>query len=137
MRCNNLLSMCAAVAITAGGALLFAQPAPAKPSQVVVVEPGNEIVVRHISYADLNLASDGGMQTLQSRVRGGISDLCAEAVSAAQGSFTYNGYSLKCRSSAWNQAKPQVARAVQRAREIALTGSSTLAATAITISLPQ
>ncbi len=41
-----------------------------------------------------------------------------------------------CDTSAWGGARPQIARAVQRAREIAATGSSTIAAAAITIAVP-
>jgi hypothetical protein len=38
-----------------------------------------------------------------------------------------------CRSDAWAGARPQMALAVQRAREIAATGSSNIAAVAISV----
>jgi hypothetical protein len=40
-----------------------------------------------------------------------------------------------CSDDAWDSAKPQIAQAVQRSKDIALTGHSSIAATAITINL--
>jgi hypothetical protein len=42
-----------------------------------------------------------------------------------------------CSGLAWDGARPQILRAVQRAREIAATGSSSIAAAAITITIPE
>jgi hypothetical protein len=44
---------------------------------------------------------------------------------------------MKCDNRAWGEARPQIARAVQRAHDIASTGTSPIAAAAITISLAQ
>jgi hypothetical protein len=43
-----------------------------------------------------------------------------------------NGYRV-CSDEAWDGALPQMAQAIARAEEIALTGKSSIAATAITI----
>jgi hypothetical protein len=40
-----------------------------------------------------------------------------------------------CANDAWDSATPQIAQAVQRAKDIAMTGKSSIAATAITINL--
>jgi hypothetical protein len=58
-----------------------------------------------------------------------------EATGGSDASFMPNILSRKCRTSAWNQARPQIALAVQRSQDIALTGTSPIAAVAITIAL--
>jgi hypothetical protein len=45
-------------------------------------------------------------------------------------------FEARCRGYAWRGAKPQIASAIERAQQIAATGSSTIAAVAITIALP-
>jgi UrcA family protein len=132
MEYNKILSACAAVAVTATSFVLVSTPLHAKSPIVVVVNP-DDIVTRHISYADLNLASVAGERTLEHRVGSAIKSLCEEATGD---SFTSLSRSYpKCRTSAWGQARPQLANAAQRARDIALTGTSTIAAVAITIDL--
>ena len=96
---------------------------------IVVANP--DIVTRRISYADLNLASSPGEVTLDRRVGGAIGSLCLESTG---GSDLY-GVGHLCRNSAWSQARPQITQAVHRARDIASTGTSTIAAAAITIQL--
>lgn len=127
--------MCAAVAITAGGLFLVASPAAAKRPIVVTGNP--DLVVRHVSFADLNLASFAGENTLRHRVRGAVKDVCLEATGGNTGGAPYKINMVNCSASAWDGANPQIAAAVQRAREIAATGSSNIAAAAITISIPQ
>jgi len=138
MKYANAFSVAAAVALTAGGILALAGPARGKsPQTYVVTAPSPDTVSRHITYADLNLASSAGQSTLVHRVRYGVSDLCNEVTGGNDGSNTYKVHVMTCSTSAWNQANPQIERAVQRAREIASTGSSTIAAAALTISVPQ
>ena len=134
----KLLSMCGAVAITSGGLfLLGTTSASGRQAPVVITAPADDVVTRHISYADLNLASPAGEKALTSRVRGAITGLCAEATSAMAGAYGHATEEFKCDSEAWGQARPQMAVAVQRAREIAFTGTSNLAAVAISISLSE
>ena len=128
----KLLSACVAVGITGGSFAVVATPVHAKSPIVVVADA--DIVTRHISYADLNLASSSGEATLHRRVGGGIQSLCLEATGGDL-SFIVNPLGRKCRTSAWNQALPQIALAVQRSHDIALTGASPIAAVAITIDL--
>ena len=137
MAYGNLLSMCAAVAITAGGLVVMAPKASAQHRPVVVTAPSNDTVIRRVSYADLNLSTNAGEQLLNKRVGGAVNSVCEEATEFATGSFQAKGARRACSLAAWDGARPQIQRAVDRAREIALTGSSTIAATAIVISIPQ
>jgi UrcA family protein len=132
----KMLSLSGAVAITIGGLFLVASPASGKSSPIVVVAP-EDVVVRHISYADLNLASAAGGRTLNRRVGGAVNDLCLEATGGNDGSFSFKTRMKKCDNRAWGEARPQIARVIQRAHDIASTGTSSIAAAAITISLAQ
>ena len=96
---------------------------------IVVANP--DIVTRRISYADLNLASSPGEVTLDRRVGGAIGSLCLEST----GGRGLYGVGHLCRNCAWSEARPQIAQAVHRARGNASTGTSTIAAAAITIQL--
>lgn len=136
MTFSKMLSLVGAVAITAGGLFLVAPPASGKSRPIVVLAPEN-VVVRHISYADLNLASAPGERTLVRRVSGAVSDLCLEATGGNDGSFSFKSTIMQCDNRAWGEAHPQIRRAVQRAHDIASTGTSPIAAAAITISLAQ
>lgn len=135
----RIISMCAALGLTAGTFALIALPAFAKAAPVVVVTaPATpDLVRRHISYADLNLASLAGERKLNRRVGNAVGELCLEATGGADGTFTMDIEIRKCTGSAWEQAGPQMNRAVQRAHEIASTGTSSFAATTITISIPE
>jgi UrcA family protein len=136
MNYSNIGSFAGAVAITATGLFLMAPPASAH-APIVVLASG-DVVTRHISYVDLNLASPSGAKTLTGRVNYAVRDLCSEATgSGDDASFTLKFADRKCRNAAWNQARPQISHAIQRATEIASTGSSMIAATAITISLSE
>jgi UrcA family protein len=129
-------SMCTALAVTAGVLVAVAPPAIAQPPSVFVTAPA-DVVTRHINYADLNLASAAGERSLDHRVGGAVADLCLDATGGNDGSLNFK-YSMKrCSGFAWNEARPQMDRAIQRAREIASTGSSSIAAVALTISLPR
>ena len=136
MNYNKLLSISAAVLLTSGVFMLVAPPAFGKVRPVVVVANSN-IVTRHISFADLDLSSAAGEGTLNRRVGGAVSGLCQEATGGTDGNYMTVISAGKCRQSAWNQARPQIAQATQRARDIASTGVSPIAAAAITIALPQ
>lgn len=134
MEYNKLVSAFAAVAITAGAFTLVSSPAFAKDRPVLVLAD-SDVMTRRISYADLNLASASGERTLKHRVSRGINGLCFDATGGQDGQFTTNLARMKCSKTAWGQARPQMANAAQRARDIALTGTSTIAAVAITIDL--
>ena len=136
MRKTYALSKLAAAAVTIGLFLPFAS-ATAKETPVVVTAPPQEadLVVRRVSYADLDLALPDGRATLHERVGFAIGDVCAEANLFDNGSPEFKSGVMKCSNRAWDHANPQMARAVQRANEIAATGWSTIAAATISISV--
>jgi UrcA family protein len=135
MAYRKLASICAGIAMTAAGLTVVPTAAWGRPIPRDVIVVPQDVVVRDIGYGDLNLATDAGEKMLNSRVRGGIKSLCIEALSEVEGAFGYDWESAICHNSAWTQAKPQMAQAVQRAREIALTGRSNIAAVAISIAI--
>ena len=132
MNYGKIISFSAAVALASGVFMLVASPAHGKPV-VVVANPA--ILTRHISFADLNLASQPGERTLNHRVGSAIGELCSEATGGEDGSFITKLEKTACSKSAWGQAGPQITQATQRARDIAYTGASPIAAAAITINL--
>ena len=133
MEYTKLLSACVAAGITGGSFAIVTSSVEAKSPVVVVANP--DIVTRRISYTDLNLTSSPGEVALNRRVGRAIKGLCLEATGGDNQGFEPKFWSHKCRTSAWNQARPQIASAVQRSRDIALTGTSPIAAVAITIDL--
>ena len=133
MRYSKSLHACAAIAAFAGAAA-FASPAFGKPAPIVVTAPP-DTVVRHVSYADLNLAVPAGERTLVGRVRTAVNDLCGEITGGSDGSWMGQRILDTCNDSGWGQARPQISLAVQRARDIAMTGTSSIAATALSISV--
>lgn len=138
MTYGRIISLCAALGLTAGAFALTALPAFVKAAPVVLTAPASpDLVGRHISYADLNLASLEGERVLNGRVRGAVKSLCSETTGRDDGSFTVRSTIKKCDDTAWDEARPQIERAVQRAHDIALTGASTTAAVAITIAIPE
>lgn len=121
-----------AIAIIGGAVSICAPPATAEPAPVVITSP-EEPVVRHIGYTDLDLTSKPGEKMLTARLREAITSLCDEATAE-----NYGGHQealFICSSRAWRQARPQIARAVQRAHEMAITGTSNVAADEVGLSL--
>ena len=93
---------------------------------VVVTAENNDLVVREVKFADLNLASMNDQHVLQKRVTSAVRDVCGEAVGHDdEWNYRY------CYIGAWQDARPQISRAVDRARQIALTGTSTITAAAV------
>jgi UrcA family protein len=130
MKHVRAISLCAAIAVT------VTTPAFGRSAPVFVTAPV-DVVTRHISYADLNLASVPGERALQRRVGTAVTDLCLDATGGNDGSPQFKLSMIRCSGEAWSGARPQMARAVQRARDIAATGSSSIVAAALTISLPK
>lgn len=134
MQWSKSLSMVAAVAMTAAG-LLVTLPAGAKsPNDKPVTIYGQRVdpdaPTRKVSYADLNLATLPGENTLNRRVGRAVRSVCEESV----GDSDFRA-EFACHSFAWGGARPQIARAVMRARQIAETGTSSIMPVAITLSV--
>ena len=123
----------AAVLSGVTASLLVAAPASAAQNKPVVVYGGSENTrTEHVSYADLDLTNDKHQKRLNLRVTGAVKRVCL--YENGQPGLQDGGY-YRCADDALDSAKPQIAQAVQRAKDIAMTGHSSIAATAITINL--
>jgi UrcA family protein len=135
LRHGSLISAVGALTVVLT-ALTVSSPARGKEGRPVVVTANPDVVTRSINYADLNLASLPGEVTLNRRVGSAVRSLCEEATGADVSFYGLSEADRLCRTSAWSQARPQIGAAVNRAREIASTGTSTIAAAGIRIALP-
>jgi UrcA family protein len=107
-----------------------APPARLVDREVVVVAERPDQVTRHVSYADLNLASVAGERALNRRIQGAVRGICSEAMGSSEtrdDARAHRGCSKEARSS----ARPQVALAVQRARDLAATRKLPVKATGV------
>jgi len=118
--------------VTASLLLAAASASAAQESPVVVYGESENVRTERVNYADLDLADRSDQRKLNLRVTGAVKRVCLfeNTRPGLQDSDYYN-----CAGEAWDGAKPQIAQAVQRAKEIAMTGQSSIAATAITINL--
>ena len=131
MKYQHFWMMCAAAGATVvviGGAATAALAQQVQTTTIVGTRPADEGNRMIVSYRDLNLAAASDERILNRRVGGAAKSVCHtddfKIGERAQG---------KCVSYAWNGARPQIARAVQRAREIASTGSSSIPLVAISV----
>lgn len=137
MRHVKPLSFSAVFCVTVASLSVLGSPAVAKGRPILVNAPAEEeVVARHIGYADLNLAAAAGEQALIVRVDSAVNGLCDEAQGGRDRSFMFNLAQTRCVRATWEQARPQIDLALQRAREIASTGKSSIAAAALTITVP-
>ena len=124
--------MTAAVLSGVTASLAFAAPSSAAQNKPVVVYAGPQEGVRteRVTYADLNLAERSDQRRLKVRVAGAVKRVCL--YEDGRSGLQDRGY-YGCADDARDGADPQIAQAVARAREIALTGQSSIPLTAITI----
>ena len=100
---------------------------------VVKGEPLENTRSEHVSYADLDLSQRKDEKKLNFRVAGAVKRVCL--FENSRNGLQDNGY-YSCADDAWGQARPQIARAVDRAKQLAMTGKTSIAATAISINVP-
>lgn len=132
MKYANALAIGGATILAAGAMAVTATPSRGRPARpVIVTAEESDVDTRHVTFADLNLATSAGERALHQRVGLAVRDVCDNAVGHRDGWLNYY-----CSIGAWRDARPQMTRAVERARQIALTGTSTItAAAAITFSV--
>ena len=121
-----VLSGVAASLMFEGSAIAAGQETPV----VVYAEPQEGVRSERVSYADLNLAERRDERRLRVRVAGAVKRVCL--FEDGRSGLQDRGYN-RCSDGAWDGADPQIAQAVTRARQIALTGHSEIPATAIAI----
>jgi UrcA family protein len=121
-----LIATCALTA--AAGAV----PASAQaPVQVIGQRVDDDLITQRVSHRDLNLASAFGQKALRFRVRSATRKVCAPLDDTGQ-----RTQRQECRSVAWQGAKPQIARAIARAEQLAATGTTSLPEVAIAVRAP-
>lgn len=125
------LSKIAAVLSGVAASLMITTPANAQGRPVVVYGQDEYVPTERVSFADLNLATRSGEKILQARVSKAVDRVCQ--FNGGGIGLIDNGY-VDCAFGAWKDARPKMALAIARARDIALNGKSSIAATAITIS---
>ena len=126
------LSKIAAVLSGVTASLMITTPALAQGRPVVVYGQQDEYIpTERVHFADLNLATRSGEKMLQARVSNAVDRVCQ--YSGGGIGLIDNGF-VNCAHGAWKDARPKMALAIARARDIALNGRSSIAATAITIS---
>ena len=97
---------------------------------VVKAEPLEGLRTEHVPYGDLNLAERKDVYRLRQRVGGAVKRVCL--FEDGRSALLDTGYA-RCSDEAWNDANPQIALAVTRAKEIALNGYSAIPANPIAI----
>jgi UrcA family protein len=128
MKHEHFWVMCAAAStalVLIVGAAGAANAQQSQSTTVIGQRPDDGLSMR-VSYRDLNLASARDERILNRRVGSATHIVCEphfELLDRAD-----------CVSYAWKGARPQIAMAIQRAREIALTGNSSIPLVAIAIS---
>ena len=135
MKHEHFWMMCAAASATAvviGGAATAALAQEQQRSPITIV---GERLPDHgkrarVTYRDLNLAAAHDERVLKHRVAVAARYVCEPDATGAVGDHIY----ADCVSDAWDGARPQVALAVRRAREIAQFGASSIPLVAIAIS---
>lgn len=122
----------AAVLSGVTASLLVAFPASAGQEKPVVVfaEPPENVRTERVSYADLDLAQRSDQRTLNYRVASAVKRVCL--FEDGRSGLQLRGY-YSCANGALEDAAPQIAQAIDRAEQIAMTGKSSVAAVAITI----
>ena len=111
-------------------ALAFAIPAAAAPRTVTVLADPNVITDR-VATADLNLANADGQRALYRRVSAAAQSVCRPS---RYTSLLTPEENLSCFIGAIDEARPQVAQAIQRATELAANGTSAIPAVSLAVS---
>jgi len=108
--------------VASGGSVLLAlglalaAPAPATAQDIpTVIAEMDDVVTTRVPYGDLNLASSDGQKTLDRRVFAATRKVCVYERGSAAGLGE-----RACRRDAYERAQPQIAAAIERARNSAL-----------------
>ena len=130
---TRFTAMNAAILSGVTAALTIVTPALAAGQEkpvVVYAQPQEGLRSERVSYVDLNLAERRDQGRLRARVASAVKRVCL--FEDGRAGLQETAYT-RCSDGAWDDANPQIAQAVSRAREIALTGQSAIPAVAIRI----
>lgn len=123
---ENLIRVSLASGITVALLIGVASAAMARQVTVVGEKIDPNVATERVSFSDLNLASKADVSLLKRRIGGAVHRVCLQTNPAT----TYGG----CKYDTWHEVRPQIALAVNRAQQMAATGTSTIAPVAIVIS---
>ena len=125
---SKAATIAAALAATV---LLAPSSASAQQDPVFVYAEPSAVRTELVSFARLDLAKQRDQQQLQRKVGAAVGRVCLRDIGRS-GLQDRDYYA--CERNAWNAASPQIAAAVSRARNLALSGAAPIAATSIRIS---
>ena len=120
------------LSVFAVGTVFFASTALAKSQPVIVTAHNIDVPQERVTYRDLNLMTHEGIGILRARITRASVNVCVGTDFTPQEPVVQS-----CAKHASQNAEPQMQTAIERAREIALTGHSSIAAAAITIAVPR
>ena len=109
--------------------LLLSVPATAQQRPVVVYGEQDQANIERVPYGDLNLSASADRKRLYARVGSAVRNVCDFDAAAIVGDYR------ACSTAAWKDARPQIAEALDRAGQVALSGQPAGAAGALTISV--
>jgi UrcA family protein len=103
-----------------GLATVVAVAAPAMAQETAVVRGRllTDLVVRTVSFADLNLVRASDQDRLQGRVDSAVGAVCRESLGPSPIYFA----KVSCTKRAWRTAQPQIDRAIADAQLLSITG---------------
>ncbi|HET9810871.1 MAG TPA: UrcA family protein [Sphingomicrobium sp.] len=114
------------IASATTAALIFAAASAANAREIVVARHLGKVFTERVAYADLDLASRGGVRMLNARVSGAVGRVCLSADSVIR---------ANCANYAWKDARPQINGAIKRAQQLAATGATSVVPVALSISI--
>lgn len=117
--------------IIAAMALLVPSSASAQQDPLFVYGEQSAVRTELVSFARLALAKKSDQKRLQRQVGAAVERVCLRDI-GRDGLQDRDYYA--CEDKAWEAATPQIAAAVSRASNLALSGSAPIAATAIRVS---
>lgn len=123
-----LSGVTASLLVTAATAQAATQGKPV----VVYAEPSADLRTERVNFSDLNLTLASHQKALNSRVGGAVRNVC-EIEDATR--MALDPDYRQCASESWDAARPQIARAIAKAEQLAQNGQSPIAAGAITLSV--
>lgn len=127
---NNFKLLMGAAAVCVSGLAVTAAAGPAQAQDATVRAAVSEEVPQvKVNIADLQLASATGQKRMNRRVAFAVSKVCNPQYEGALS----RGYT-RCLETAWNGARPQMARAIEAAQRYAAAGGTDVAVAAISVS---
>jgi UrcA family protein len=114
--------------------LAVESPAFGKDAPVGGHTPTN-VITLNVSHADLDLASAADGRSLYRRMDRAVSSYCSDMTGGYDGTNDADNAMRQCHDSAWGQVRPQIERAINRARDLVSTGSRRSVATSGTIAV--